>query len=169
MCNPSERPLVRCWSSLTVRLHDLEVGFVGLHRQCSCGNVPVHSVFKGMNTIAALLPYSCVEQIIGYGCREKICFLLRIPTIDKATNLLKPFNRIFTTLLVDLSKIKCGTSWHRMTSCIIGNRRSQEDKIEYDWVETTKKPNQNPNIVRLFLEVHRQIEDRVTYENLEIS
>jgi hypothetical protein len=69
---------------------------------------------------------------MGYGCREKICFLLRIPTIDKATNLLKPFNRIFTTLLVDLSKIRCGTSWHRMTSCIIGNRRSQEDKIEYD-------------------------------------
>jgi hypothetical protein len=33
-----------------VRLHDLEAGFGCLHRQRSCGNVPAHSVFKGMDS-----------------------------------------------------------------------------------------------------------------------
>jgi hypothetical protein len=45
-----------------VRLHDLEVGFVGLHRQCSCGNVPVHLVFKGMNTTATPLPFNYIDR-----------------------------------------------------------------------------------------------------------
>jgi hypothetical protein len=44
-----------------VRLHDLEVGFGCLHQQHSCGNVPAHSVIKGMNTTATPLPYSCAE------------------------------------------------------------------------------------------------------------
>jgi hypothetical protein len=44
-----------------VRLHDLEVGFGCLSRQCLCRNIPTHSVFKGMNTTAALLPYNSVE------------------------------------------------------------------------------------------------------------
>jgi hypothetical protein len=42
-------------------LHDLEVGFVGHHRQNSCGNIPAHSVFNGMNTYATPLPYSFIE------------------------------------------------------------------------------------------------------------
>jgi hypothetical protein len=57
-----------------VWLHDLEVGF-GCHPwQRSCGNVPANSVFKGMNTSATLLPYSCIEYIMGYGCREIFLF-----------------------------------------------------------------------------------------------
>jgi hypothetical protein len=40
-----------------IQLHDLEVGFGCPLRQRSCGNVPAHSVFKGMNTVAT--PLQC--------------------------------------------------------------------------------------------------------------
>jgi hypothetical protein len=60
---------------LLVRLHDLEVGFGCLHRQHSYGNVPAHSIFKGMNTITIPLLFNYVD-IMGYGCREKNYFLL---------------------------------------------------------------------------------------------
>jgi hypothetical protein len=44
-----------------VRLHDLEVGFGSLHRQCSCGNVPAHSVFRGMNIVTVSLLFNYVD------------------------------------------------------------------------------------------------------------
>jgi hypothetical protein len=54
--------LMRCWSSSTVRLHDLEVGYSCLHRQHSCRNVPAHSVFKNMNTIVVPLLFNYVDR-----------------------------------------------------------------------------------------------------------
>jgi hypothetical protein len=50
-----------------VQLQDLEVGFVGLHRQRLCGNVIPLSVFKGMNTTATPLPYNYVVRSWGNG------------------------------------------------------------------------------------------------------
>jgi hypothetical protein len=63
-----------CGASLLrlVRLHDLEVGFVGLHRQCSCGNVPVHSVFKGMNTTTTPLPSNYIDRSWERVSRKKL-------------------------------------------------------------------------------------------------
>jgi hypothetical protein len=53
-----------CGASLLrlVWLHDLEVSFFSLHRQCSCGNIPVHLVFKGMNTTATPLPFNYIDR-----------------------------------------------------------------------------------------------------------
>jgi hypothetical protein len=62
-----------------VRLHDLEVGFGCLHRQCSCGNVPAHSVFKGMNSTAIIITIQLCREIMGYGLEEIFYFLHRIP------------------------------------------------------------------------------------------
>jgi hypothetical protein len=59
--------LVRCWSSSTVRLHDLEVGYGCFHRQRSCGNVPAHSVFKGMNTAVVPLLFNYVDRSWAMG------------------------------------------------------------------------------------------------------
>jgi hypothetical protein len=59
--------LVRCWSSSTVWLHDLKVSFGCLHRQRSCGNVPAHSVFKGMNTVAIPLLFNYVDRSWALG------------------------------------------------------------------------------------------------------
>jgi hypothetical protein len=73
--------LVWCWSSSTVRLHDLEVGYGCLHRQRSCGNVLAHSVFKGMNTVAVPLPFNYVDRSWAMGVEKFFCFLLRIPTM----------------------------------------------------------------------------------------
>jgi hypothetical protein len=57
-----------------VQLHDLEVSFGCLHRQCSCGNVPAHSFFKGMNTIATLLPFNYIHRSWERNCRKKFVF-----------------------------------------------------------------------------------------------
>jgi hypothetical protein len=57
-----------------VRLHDLEVGFGCLHRQHSCGNVPTHSVFKGMNTITTLLPFNYIDRSWEKVCRKFFVF-----------------------------------------------------------------------------------------------
>ena len=45
-------------------LHDLEVGFVGLHRQRSCGNVIPLSVYKGMYSDLHSYYYICIEEIL---------------------------------------------------------------------------------------------------------
>jgi hypothetical protein len=50
-----------------VRLHDLEVGFSCLHRQHSCGNIPAHSVFRGMNIVAILLLFNYVDRSWAMG------------------------------------------------------------------------------------------------------
>jgi hypothetical protein len=54
-----------------IRLHDTEVGFVGLHQQRLCGNVPAHSVFKGMNTTATPLPFKYIDKSWERVCRGK--------------------------------------------------------------------------------------------------
>jgi hypothetical protein len=64
-----------------VRLHELEVGFVSLHRQRSCGNVPAHSVFKGMNTTATSFPFNYIDRSCEWLCRGKNYFMLRTPTV----------------------------------------------------------------------------------------
>jgi hypothetical protein len=71
--------LVWCWSSSTVQLHDLEVGFGCLHQQRSCGNIPVHSVFKGMNTITIPLLFNYEDRSWAMGV--EIFFLLQTPTV----------------------------------------------------------------------------------------
>jgi hypothetical protein len=79
-----------CGASLLrlVRLHDIEVGFGCLHRQRSCGNVPVHSVFKGMNIIAVLLLFNYIDRSWAMGVEDFFfCFLLRIPTPLKVSPL----------------------------------------------------------------------------------
>jgi hypothetical protein len=50
-----------------VRLHDLEVGFGCLHLQRSCGNVPAHSVFKGMNIVVVPLLFNYVDRSWAMG------------------------------------------------------------------------------------------------------
>jgi hypothetical protein len=57
-----------------VRLHDLEVGFGYLHRYRLCGNVPVHSVFKAMNTVAVLLLFNYVDISWAMGVENFFVF-----------------------------------------------------------------------------------------------
>jgi hypothetical protein len=57
-----------------VRVHDLEVGFGYLHRQCLCGIVPTHFVFKGMNSITVNITVQLHRKIMGYGCRNFFIF-----------------------------------------------------------------------------------------------
>jgi hypothetical protein len=57
-----------------VRLYDLDVGFGCLHRQHSCGNVPAHSVFKGMNTTSTPFPFNYIDRSCEKVCRKKIVF-----------------------------------------------------------------------------------------------
>jgi hypothetical protein len=45
-----------------VWLHVFEVYFDCLYRQRSCGNVPTHSVFKGMITVTILLLFNYVDR-----------------------------------------------------------------------------------------------------------
>jgi hypothetical protein len=74
MCNPSEALLLRCWSSSTGTNTRIEVGFCCLHQQRLCGNVPAHSVFKGMNTTATLLPFNYIDRSWEKVCRKNIVF-----------------------------------------------------------------------------------------------
>jgi hypothetical protein len=57
-----------------VQLHDLEVGFRCLHRQRSCGNIPAHSIFKGMNTTTTPLPFNYIDRSWEKGLLEKNVF-----------------------------------------------------------------------------------------------
>jgi hypothetical protein len=77
--------LMWCWSSSTVRLHDPEVGYGCLHQQRSCGNVPAHSVFKGIHTVAVLLLFNYIDRSWAKGWRKFFVFCIGPNTYKRNT------------------------------------------------------------------------------------
>jgi hypothetical protein len=81
VCNHLEAPLVRCYLLWLVRLHDLEAGFGYLHRQRSCGNVPAHSVFKGIDFVAISLLFNYVDRSWAMGVENFFLFSASNPNL----------------------------------------------------------------------------------------